>query len=150
MNKFLFVKEMFLPVCVCVCVSLRYLISCKYSCVRSASCGRRVWKPYAQWDKLAVCRAVIQWNNIYRSAFRAVANGFRAQAGKRLCVCLYVSVLSSRCSETSDWTQSQIQCVKYSLFVLHRFLFAFDDSLLDERQREVRLQFSIVRFGLVW
>ncbi len=74
----------------CVCVSFHYLISCKYSCVWSASCGLLVWKPYAQWDKLAVCGTIIQWNNIYRSAFRAVANGFWAQAGKRLCVCLFL------------------------------------------------------------
>lgn len=78
----------------CVCVSFHYLISCKYSSVWSASCGLHVWKPYAQWDKLAVCRTVIQWNNVYRSAFRAVANGFWVQAGK------CASVLSSRCSKT--------------------------------------------------
>lgn len=78
----------------CVCVSFHYLISCKYSCVWSASCGLHVWKPYAQWDKLALCRTIIQWNNIYRSAFRAVANGFWAQAGKRLGACVYVSVQS--------------------------------------------------------
>lgn len=72
----------------CVCVSFHYLISCKYSCVQSASCGLHVWKPYTQRDKLAACPTIINWNNIYRSAFRAVANGFWAYGGKYLCVCL--------------------------------------------------------------
>lgn len=63
-------------------LSSHYFISCKYSCARSASRGLHVWKPYAQWDKLAVRGTIMRWNKVYRSAFRAVANGFWVQAGK--------------------------------------------------------------------
>lgn len=104
--EFWWINSLWVRKCLCnndpyVCVSFHYLISCKYNGVRFTSCGLQIWKPYVQWGKLAVCRSIIYWNNVYRSAFRAVANGFGHRL-ENVCACVYVSVLSSRCSEKYD------------------------------------------------
>lgn len=132
-----------------VCVWVHYLISCEYSCVWSMSCGLLVWKPYTQWDKLAAFHTIINWNNIYRSAFRPVANGFWAKAGKSLCVCVYVSLPLAdtvKCMTAVEWELSRSTA---SLLLMTVALYAsMETAVFLSCSSACRIIVRWLRFGL--